>query len=209
VIGVARNGKYMTFGEGATPYYFVPLAQDYNGRTRVLMRSRETPGILIASLRQQVRALDPALPIFGVRSMPEFLNRTVSIYQMGASLVGTFACTALLLAVIGIYGVLHFTVARRTREIGIRMALGAQRAQVALLILQRSLLFVGLGVCVGAGLALGAARFTGTLLAGIGGADPLTFCAVLLLFGLVASIASAVPARRAMRVDPMQALRWE
>ena len=209
VIGVARNGKYMTFGEGATPYYFVPLAQDYNGRTRVLTRSRETPGMLMASLRQQVRALDPALPIFGVRSMPEFLNRTVSIYQMGASLVGTFACTALLLAVIGIYGVLHFTVARRTREIGIRMALGAQRAQVALLVLQRSLLFVGLGVCVGASLALGAARFTGALLAGVGGADPLTFCAVLLLFGLVASIASAVPARRAMRVDPMQALRWE
>jgi len=209
VIGVARNGKYMTFGEGATPYCFVPLAQDYTGRTRMLIRSRENPGTLTAALRQQVRALDPALPIFGLRTMPEFLNRTVSIYQMGASLVGTFACTALLLAVVGIYGVLHFTVARRTREIGIRMALGAQRGQVARLVLQRSLLYVGLGVCLGAGLSLAAAGFTGKLLAGVSGADPLTFCAVLLLFGFVALIASALPARRAMRVDPMQALRWE
>jgi predicted permease len=209
VIGVARNGKYITFGEGATPYYFVPLAQEYQGRTRMLIRSRENAGTLIPGLRQQVRALDPALPIFGVRTMLEFLNRTVSIYQMGASLVGTFACTALLLAVIGIYGVLHFTVARRTREIGIRMALGAQQGQVARMILQRSLLYVGLGVGLGAGLALGAAGFTGTLLAGVSGADPFTFCGVLLLFGFVALIASALPARRAMRVDPMQALRWE
>jgi len=100
-------------------------------------------------------------------------------------------------------------VARRTREIGIRMALGAQRGQVARLVLQRSLLYVGLGVCLGAGLSLAAAGFTGKLLAGVSGADPLTFCAVLLLFGFVALIASALPARRAMRVDPMQALRWE
>lgn len=209
IIGVARDGKYGSFGEGATPYYFSALAQNYQGRTAVLVRSRENPTALMASIRQQVKALDPALPIFGVRSMPQFLNRTVSVYQMGASLVGTFACMALMLAVVGIYGVLHFTVARRTREIGIRMALGAQPRQVARTVLQRSLLYVALGVCLGAGIALGAASFTGKLLAGTSGADPGTFAAVLMVFGVVALVASAVPARRAMRVDPMRALRYE
>jgi predicted permease len=209
VAGIARNGKYFSFGEGAHMYYFVPLAQNYGGRTTVLLRSRQNPGSLIASARRQVGSLDPALPIYGVRTMPEFLNRMVSIYDMGASLVGAFAFVALLLALIGIYGVLHFTVARRTREIGIRMALGAQRSQVARLILQRSLLYVAAGVCLGTGIALAAARFTGTLLAGVSGADPLTFCGVLLLFGLVALAAGAIPARRAMRVDPTQALRYE
>ena len=209
IIGVARDGKYGSFGEGATPYYFSALAQNYQGRTAVLVRSRENPTALMASIRRQVKALDPALPIFGVRSMPQFLNRTVSVYQMGASLVGTFACMALMLAVVGIYGVLHFTVARRTREIGIRMALGAQPRQVARTVLQRSLLYVALGVCLGAGIALGAASFTGKLLAGTSGADPGTFAAVLLVFGVVALVASAVPARRAMRVDPMRALRYE
>jgi predicted permease len=209
VIGVARNGKYLTVGESAMPYYFVPLAQDYQGRITVLVRSGESSSALMAGIRQQVKDLDAALPIFGVRSMPQFLNRTLSTYQGGAVLLGTFAFVALLLAVVGIYGVLHFTVARRTREIGIRMALGAQPSQVARLVVQRSLFYVGLGVCLGAGMALAAARFTGTLLAGVSGADPITFCVVLLLFGCVALIASAIPARRAIRVDPIQALRWE
>jgi predicted permease len=209
VIGVARNGKYITFGEPATPYYFIPLAQDYQGRITVLVRSRESSSALMAGIRQQVKDLDAALPIFGVRTMPQFLNRTVSNYQGGASLLGTFAFVALLLAVIGIYGVLHFTVARRTREIGIRMALGAQPFQVARMVLRRSLFYVGLGVCLGAGMALAAASFTGTLLAGVSGSDPVTFCAVLLLFGCVSLVASAVPARSAIRVDPIQALRWE
>jgi len=209
VIGVARNGKYFSFGEGARLYYFLPLAQDYQGRTTVLLRSHRSAGSLIAAAREQVKALDPALPIYGVRDMPQFLNRIVSIYNMGASLVGTFACTALLLALVGIYGVLHFTVARRTREIGIRMALGAQPAQVAGMVMRRSLLYVALGVAIGAGIALAAAGFTGSLLAGVSGADPLTFCGVLLLFALVALIASALPVRRAMRVNPTQALRYE
>ena len=141
--------------------------------------------------------------------MPVYLQRTVSIYEMAASLVGTFALMALLLALIGIYGVLHFTVSRRTREIGIRMALGARRSQVLHLVLKRSLLFVAAGVCCGVGLSVVAARLTGTLLAGVSGRDPVTIAAVVLLFGLVALLASAFPAHRATRVDPMEALRYE
>src|ERR1043166_9465922 len=148
----------MTFGEPASAYYFVPVAQNYQGRITVLVRSKQNADALMPAIRQQVSALDPALPIFGVRTMPQFLNRLVSVYQMSASLVGTFAVMALLLAAVGICGILHFTVTRRTREIGIRMALGARQGQVVRLVLGRSMLFVTIGVTLGVGIALGAGR---------------------------------------------------
>jgi putative ABC transport system permease protein len=116
---------------------------------------------------------------------------------------------ALLLAAVGIYGILHFTVTRRTREIGIRMALGARQGQVVRLVLGRSMLFVTIGVTLGVGIALGAGPVTGKLLAGVRGTDPGTFSAVVLLFGLIAFLASVIPARRASRVDPIRALRYE
>jgi putative ABC transport system permease protein len=141
--------------------------------------------------------------------MPQFLNRMVSIYELGASLVGTFAVIALLLAAVGIYGVLYFTVARRTKEIGIRMALGARYGQVLRMVLQRSLLWVAGGLVVGIGLALAARPVTGKLVAGISGADPLTFSVAVVVFVLIVVAASIVPARRAARVDPIQALRHE
>jgi ABC-type antimicrobial peptide transport system permease subunit len=141
--------------------------------------------------------------------MPQFLNRITSLYDMGASLIGTFAIMALALAAVGIYGVLHFTVARRTREIGIRMALGAPRSQVLSLVLGRSLLWVSMGLAIGVGIAFSVARITGQVLAGVSGSDPLTIGAVVVLFGLIAFLASVVPARRASRVDPTQALRYE
>ncbi len=209
VVGIAKNGKYTSYGEGETSYFFLALTQDYQGRMRVLVRSHGSEEALAPAIREQVKALDPALPIFGVRTMPQFLNRVVAVYDMGASLVGTFAFMAVILAAVGIYGVLHFTVARRTREIGIRMALGAPRSQVLRLVLQRSLTWVAAGLALGVGIALAAGRLTGTLLAGVSGTDPATFAAVVLLFGLIASIASLVPARRASRIDPVRALRYE
>jgi putative ABC transport system permease protein len=209
VAGVAKNGTYLTFGESARSYYFTPLAQAYQGRVTVLVRSKQSTETLMPALRQQLSALDPTVPAFGVRNMPQFLNRVTSIYDMGASLIGTFAIMALVLAAVGIYGVLHFTVARRTREIGIRMALGAPRPQVMRLVLQRSLLWVTAGMATGVGIALAVARITGKLLAGVSGTDPVTFGAVVLLFGAIAFLASVVPARRASRVDPIQALRYE
>jgi predicted permease len=209
IVGVARNGKYVTFGEPAFSYTFTPFAQDYYGQVEVLLRSKEDIAALMPVVRAEMSKLDPALPLFGVRTMPQFLNRTVSVYELGASLVGTFAITAMLLAAVGIYGVLYFTVARRTKEIGIRMALGARQGQVLRGVLQRSLLWVLCGLGLGVALALMAGPMTGKLVAGISAADPLTFCAVVAVFAAIVVAASVVPARRASRVDPIEALRHE
>jgi predicted permease len=209
VVGVAQDGKYLTFGESPLPYFFLPLTQGYRGRVTFLVRSKESPVVLMAAIREQVKSLDPSLPIFGARTMPQFLNRIMSVYDMGGSLIGTFGVIALLLAAVGIYGVLHFAVTRRTREIGIRMALGAKSRDVVALIVGRSIAFVGAGLVLGMLCAVAAARLTGTLLAGVEPTDPLTFVAVALGFGLVALLGSAVPVRRASRVDPMVAVRYE
>ena len=209
IVGVARNGKYVSYGEPAFSYIFTPITQDYFGQIEVLLRSKQEIASLMPVVRVEMSKLDPALPLFGVRTMPQFLNRTVSIYELGASLVGTFAITALLLAAVGIYGVLYSTVARRTKEIGIRMALGARYGQVLRMVLERSLLWVAGGLVIGMGLALAARRITGQLVAGISGADPLTFSAAVVVFAVIVVAASIVPARRAARVDPIQALRHE
>jgi predicted permease len=209
VVGVAANGKYFFFGEPAYSFIFTSLAQDHSGQVTVLLRSRQDIAALMPMVRREMTALDPALPLFGVRTMPQFLFRTVSIYEMGASLVGTFAAMALLLAGVGIFGVLHFAVARRTKEIGIRMALGARLGQVLRMVLQRSLAWVAAGIVVGAGLAFTARGITGQLVAGVSGSDPLTFLGALTIFGLIVLAAILIPARRAARVDPLQALRHE
>src|SRR5262249_50348380 len=104
VIGVAKNGVYTTFGESAASYYFLPLAQNYQGRITVLVRSKQSMDALAPALRREVTALDSSVPMFGLRDMPKFLNRITSAYDMGASLTGAFAVMALLLAAVGIYG---------------------------------------------------------------------------------------------------------
>jgi predicted permease len=209
VVGVARNGKYISFGEPAYAFIFTPIAQDFYGQIEVLLRSKQDIAALMPVVRAEMSKLDAALPLFGVRTMPQFLNRTVSIYELGASLVGTFAVTALLLAAVGVYGVLYFTVARRTKEIGIRMALGARYGQVLRMVLQQSLLWVAGGLIAGLGLALAARSVTGQIVAGVSGADPLTFSATVVVFAVMIVGACVVPARRAARVDPIQALRHE
>jgi predicted permease len=209
VVGVAQNGTYLLFGEPAYSYYFSPASQDSPWMIEVLIRTRRDLGSLMPQVRDEVHKLDPELPVFGVRTMPQFLFRTVSMYELLASLVGTFAAIALLLAAVGLYGVLHFVVTRRTREIGIRMALGARYEQVLKMVLSKSLAWVGAGLAAGIGLALLSKNVTGQLVAGVSGGDPLTFAAAIAIFLAIVVAACVIPARRAARVDPIQALRHE
>jgi predicted permease len=209
VIGVARDGKYEMIGEPATPYCFFALEQRYQGRTTVLIRSRASREMLLPAIRSEVSRLDPTLPIFGVRTMPEFLNRILSIYEMGAALIGVFAAAALALAAAGIFGVLHFTIVRRTREIGIRVALGATRSDVIRVVLERSAMFMTAGLAAGLGLTLAASGLTGSLVAGLRGSDPATFAGALVVLCAMGLVTVLLATRRALRVDPIVALREE
>jgi putative ABC transport system permease protein len=154
-----------------------------------------------------VRALDPALPLFDVRTMEEHLQFSVFLPRMISTLLGLFGVLALVLAVVGLYGVIAYSVAQRTREIGIRMALGAARGSVVRMVLRQGLVLTGVGLAIGLGLAIAAGRVLSGQLIGISATDPFSFIATIAALMIVALAASVIPARRAAALDPLVALR--
>ena len=175
----------------------------------VLVRTAMGPTDVIATVRREVTSLDPNLPIYDVRTMDQWIATSLAAPRFNVVLLGTFAGLALILASVGIYGVVAYSVTQRTRELGLRMAIGAQQRDVVAMVLRESLVVVAVGMAVGVAAALLATRALSGLLFGIGPLDPVTWTAVTaVLFG-VAFLASYVPARRATRVDPMIALRAE
>jgi predicted permease len=209
IVGIAKDGKYNMLGEPPTPFAFFPIAQEYNGRTSVILRTKQGLESVMEPVRKQVHSLDPQLPVLGPKTMPQYLERLMSIYQMGAAIVGAFALMALLLAAVGIFGVLHFSVAQRTREIGIRMALGAPPRSVVRLFLHRAFLVVLVGTAIGFAGAIAASRLLGSVVTGVSGTDPASFGSAALLILVVALLAAAAPARKAAAVDPGNTLRYE
>jgi putative ABC transport system permease protein len=209
VVGVAGDGKYRTLGEDPRPFVYQAFAQDYSSMMGVVVASRLDEGQLLAQVRHEIAALDPHAPIFDIKPMSEHLAVMLFPARMGAVLLAAFGVLGLVLASVGLYGVVAYSVSRRTREVGIRRAVGAGDGAVVRLVVGEGMVLVGVGVAVGLGLALAAGRFLGSLLYGIGAADPVTFVAVPLLLGAVALAANLIPARRALRVDPMEALRYE
>ncbi len=159
--------------------------------------------------RMAFRALDPNLPIYDVRTMDEVLFQEVGTDRMLSGVLTLFAVVALLLAAVGIYGVMAYAVSRRTREIGVRMALGARRVDVVKLVMKQSLVLTAIGLVIGMALAFGVTRVIGNALFEVDANDPVTFVAIGLLLAAVAFVASYVPARRATRVDPVIALRYD
>ncbi|HEV2802103.1 MAG TPA: ABC transporter permease [Pyrinomonadaceae bacterium] len=219
IVGVVEHVKhYGLAGEAPVePQYYFSLAQAteaqmplYAGGLTLLVRTTHgEPQTLASAVRGQILAVDSGLPIFGVRAMKELVAESIAARRFSMLLLIVFALLALLLALVGVYGVMAYSVTRRTREIGIRMALGAQTRDVLRLILGRGLLLVLAGTGAGLVAAFALTRVLASLLYGVSATDPLTFAALSLLVVLVALLACYLPARRAAKVDPLVALRYE
>jgi predicted permease len=210
VIGVARDAKYNAVAEDPTPYIYQPIRQNYNPAATLHVRAAGDAAALAPAIRREVQALDPTLSIFNVRTLEEQVAESLAPLRMNVILLTSFGVLALLLASIGLYGVANYSVAQRTREIGVRMALGARPASVLGLVLGHGLVLVGLGLTAGLVLAFAMTWvLPQELLPNVSARDPLTFAATSLLLGGVAMIASYIPARRATKIDPLIALRTE
>ncbi len=209
VVGIARDGEYLTLGEAPRPYFFVPLEQRPSPRVTLIARTEGDPGSFLPSLRGAVSELDPALALYAARTLRQQMETPLSGAQSGATTVGLFGVLALILASVGIYGVVSYAVAQRTREIGVRMALGAQKTDILWLVIGRGAAMAAAGIALGLAVAVAVGRALSGLLYGVSAVDPLTYAGITMLLVCVTLLASWVPARRAARVDPLKALRAE
>ena len=209
IVGVAKDGKYFNISEEPRTFVWTPLAQGYFASGILMVRTIGDAQSMIAAVRNEVHSLDPNLPIFDVKTLTEHMRLALFPARVAATALGVFGCVALILAAIGIYGVTSYSVAQRTREIGIRMALGAQLGDVLKLILTHGVKLTVLGVSFGLIGAYVATRAIRSVLYGVSASDPLTFIFVSLLLTTVALLACYWPARRATKVDPLVALRYE
>jgi putative ABC transport system permease protein len=212
VIGVVEDVKNHGLAQATGTELYYARGQTYargDGRFYMAVRSRSGSSAVLQALRRVVRELDPSLPLSRIRTMDEVVSAAQSRPRFLTLLLTLFSSAALALAAVGIYGVISYSVAQRTKEFGVRMALGAQRSDVFGIVLGRALLLALVGIGIGLIGALTLTRFLSTLLFGVTATDPATFVAVSILLVLVAFLASYIPARRATRVDPMVALRYE
>jgi len=210
VIGVVQDFKYQDIREEIGRQFYRPYQQTRSATSLwYYVRASGKPEAMVASARNAVRNLDPNLPVVGVRTLDEQVVRNLSTERLVASLSTCFGALATLIAVIGLYGVMAFLVGRRSREIGIRMALGAGSGSVVWLIMGEVLVLVGIGACLGIAGSLALSRFVQAQLYGVTPNDPRAIAAATALLALVACAAGFLPARRASRLDPLRVLRHE
>jgi predicted permease len=214
IVGIVKDVKQDGLDVVGFPHLYVPMYQDYDASpgyifrdVAIAMRTSLPVSALDPEIRRQVSSLDPNLPVYDVASMDELLDRSLSSRRLTAQMVGGFAVVALLLASIGIYGLLAFMVGQRSREIGVRVALGASRSDIVKLIVSRGMILSGIGVVAGVLISSAAASMLGTMLYGVRPYDLSVYLEVSSLLFFVAILASYLPARRATRVDPNTALR--
>jgi predicted permease len=208
VIAVARDSKYRFLGEEPRPFVYVPIEQQYGARTTIVARSTQGQR-LAADLRTLLASMNPNLPVVTAQTFEDYASLGLVPQRVAASVSASLGLVGLLLAAIGIYGVTAYMVTTRTREIGIRMALGAQPRDVVRMVLGQGMTLALIGVAIGLALAAAASRALGSLLFGVGTADPLAFGGSALVFGLVGLAACYIPARRATEIEATQALRDE
>ncbi len=209
IIGVARDAKYTGIRNQTESTVYLPYPQSIPRWATFIVRSSGNATALIASVRDAVREVDSNLPIFAVKTQSQQADESLVQERLFATLSSFFGVLALLLACIGLYGVMSYGVARRTNEIGIRMALGATAPRVTRMVMRETMLVVGIGVAIGLGAAVATTRFVAAMLFGLAPTDPLTVLLAVVLMITVAALAGYIPARRAARVDPMIALRYE
>ncbi len=210
-VGVSKDGKYGFIFEDPMPFFYIPLGQKPQSQRVLQVRAAGRPEVLTLTVLKEIHELDPNLPVFDVMTMEQSLEGANGFFllNMGAAFAGVLGGLGLLLALVGVYGVVAYSASQRTHEIGVRMALGAQRGDVLKMILRQGFVLVLIGIGIGMAAALGLTRYLADLLFGIKPADPVTYGSVALLLAAVALAACYIPAQRATRVDPMIALRYE
>jgi predicted permease len=209
VVGVVASVKQYALDTDSRVTFYTPHAQSPSGTMYVVARTSVEPSSLAPAVTKEARALDANVPAFDVKTMEQRLSDSLARRRFAMTALGLFALVAMALAAVGIYGVMSYAVAQRTREIGVRVALGAQTSDVLGLVIRQGMLLAALGIALGLVGAAGVTRVMGSLLFGVGATDPLTFASIALLLGAAALLACYVPARRAAKVDPMVALRYE
>ena len=209
VIGVVGTTVIGQIGEEPQPIAYLPMRQQYSPFGTLVVRTNANPEPLIGAVRTQIQPIDKNLAFTNGQTVQQILGQGLWAARMGAALLGLFGALALILASIGIYGVLAYSVAQRTSEIGLRMALGAQPRQVLGLVLKQGMLLALIGAGVGVLIALPVARMAGSLLYGVSATDPLTYVGITLFLMLIALLACYLPAQHATRIDPLKALRVE
>jgi predicted permease len=208
VVGVTRNSRTRSLAESATPYFYVPFLQSYKPNMTLEVRTAGDPAAIIPVVRREIAALDRDLPVQS-GTMEGALGLSLLPQRAGATLLGIFSVLGLALASVGLYGVMAYTVAQRTRELGIRMALGAEAAGIYRVVLGQGAKLTLIGLVIGIVGGLSLARMARGVLFGVSAADPVTIGSVTVILAAVAFLASFIPARRATRVDPLVALKAE
>jgi len=206
VVGLVKTSKYTTLGEDPQPAAYVPLEQNA-ADLMVLVVNTGQPAAVLGTVQHEIRTIDSHVPLTNPFTMQEILRQSLWPARLAAILLGVLGALALVLASVGVYGLMAYAVAQRTREIGVRMALGANRSQVLTMVLRQAMSLVVIGVVIGVAGALAVSRVVARLLFGLSTTDPATFGSVGAILLFVALIASLIPAWRASRLDPLVALR--